>query len=51
METGEVLDSQISASSEGSLAYASMARLNGRYSWCSSTGPDNEFIQVRKKVV
>ena len=51
METGEILDSQLTASSEYSASYfASLGRLNGRFAWCPLTDV-NGYIQVRSQVL
>lgn len=47
METGEILDSQITASSQNS-ARASLARLNQHSVWCAGVKAINEFIEVRE---
>ena len=48
METGKILDYQITASSE--ISPASLGRLNGRFAWCPLTEV-NEYIQVRRTVI
>lgn len=44
METGEIADSQITASSEYSPA--TLARINGRFAWCPMSKRLNEYVQV-----
>ena len=44
MENGKIADSQITASSEISPTF--LARLNGRFAWCSRVSQNNSYIQV-----
>lgn len=48
MENGKIADSQITASSQVTPAF--LARLNGRFAWCSGAPQNNSYIQVSSRL-
>ena len=48
MENGKIADSQITASSQVTPAF--LARLNGRFAWCSGAPQNNPYIQVSSRL-